>query len=140
MAAISACRNSGVGSAATSFVSSDARGGRAAAPKAALEAAQRVAERAMTLVAADTEQSYLANEERQLAVERLLMRFGEALKAVPPKVLDRIDPELDWSGPMRFRDLVAHWYTEGLDHRLIWRALQSDLPRAIGAIASYLKG
>jgi uncharacterized protein with HEPN domain len=92
----------------------------------------------MRLVSADTEQSYLANEERQLAVERLLLRFGEALKAVPPDVLDSIDPALDWSGPMRFRDLVAHWYTEGLDHRLIWRALQGDLPRAVGAIAAHL--
>ena len=94
----------------------------------------------MSLVAADTEPSYLANEERQLAVERLLMRFGEALKAVPPDVLDGIDPALDWSGPMRFRDLVAHWYTEGLDHRLIWRALQGNLPRANAAIAAYLAG
>ena len=94
----------------------------------------------MALVAADTEQSYLANEERQLAVERLLMRFGEALKSVPSAVLDSIDPELDWSGPMRFRDQVAHWYTEGLDHRLIWRALQGDLPRAIAAIAAFLAG
>ena len=121
-------------------MSSDARGGRAAGPRAALEAAQRVAERALTLVAADTEQSYLANEERQLAVERLLMRFGEALKAVPPGVLEIIDPQLDWSGPMRFRDLVAHWYTEGLDHRLIWRALQGDLPRAVEAISAFLEG
>ena len=119
-------------------MSSEARGGRAATPVDALRAAQRVASRALALVASDTEQSYLANEERQLAVERLLLRFGEALKAVPQETLEAVDPRLDWIGPKRFRDLAAHWYTDSLDHRLIWRALQNDLPRAAASIVAHL--
>ncbi len=93
----------------------------------------------MALVAEDRLESYLANDERQLAVERLLLRFGEALKAVPDDTLLAIDRHLDWAGPKRFRDLAAHWYTDGLDHRLIWRALQNELPRAASAIDRYLE-
>ena len=113
-------------------MSSEVRGGRSADATGALQAAFGVAQRAIKLVAEDGLESYLANDERQLAVERLLLRFGEALKAVPDAVLATVDPDLDWVGPKRFRDLAAHWYTEGLDHRLIWRALQNELPRAAG--------
>ena len=119
-------------------MSSDSRGGRSPDARGALEAALRVARRAIALVAEDTLESYLANDERQLAVERLLLRFGEALKAVPDATLQAIDGNLDWAGPRRFRDLAAHWYTEGLDHGLIWRALQNELPRAARAIDRYL--
>lgn len=93
----------------------------------------------MALVAEDTLESYLANDERQLAIERLLLRFGEALKAVPEATLQAVDRDLDWAGPKRFRDLAAHWYTEGLDHRLIWRALQNEVSRAATAIDRYLE-
>jgi uncharacterized protein with HEPN domain len=120
-------------------VSSESRGGRAATPRGALEAAVRIGRRAITLIATDDLDSYLANDERQLAIERLLLQFGEALKAVPERVLSEIDPEADWTGPKRFRDLAAHWYTEGLDHRLIWRALRNELPQTLEAIARYLE-
>ncbi|MBX3483255.1 HepT-like ribonuclease domain-containing protein [Phenylobacterium sp.] len=120
-------------------MSSEGRGGRAATTRGALEAALRAGRRALQLVAADGMDSYLVNEERQLAVERLLLRFGEALKAVPEDVLNAVDPAQDWIGPRRFRDLAAHWYTEGLDHRLIWRALRNELPQATNAIERFLQ-
>lgn len=40
-------------------------------------AALRAGSKALELIAHDTEISYLANSERQLAIERLLIRFGE---------------------------------------------------------------
>jgi len=46
---------------------------------------------ALELVAHDSEVSYLANGERQLAIERLLIKFGEALKSIPNHTLARID-------------------------------------------------
>jgi hypothetical protein len=46
-------------------------------------AAVRAGRKAQELVEHDTEISYLANSERQLAIERLLIRFGEALKSIP---------------------------------------------------------
>jgi hypothetical protein len=65
-------------------VSSDtSHGGRAATPRGAALAAARAGGKALELVAHDTDVSYLANTERQLAIERLLIRFGEALKSIP---------------------------------------------------------
>jgi hypothetical protein len=42
----------------------------------------RAGRKAQELVAHDTEVTYLANNERQLAIERLLIWFGEALKSI----------------------------------------------------------
>jgi hypothetical protein len=65
---------------AISSVSSDnSHGGRATTPRGAGRVAVRAGRKALELVAHDTEDSYLANNERQLAIERLLIRFGEAL-------------------------------------------------------------
>lgn len=68
------------------------RGGRANTPRGAAVAALRAGNRARELVVHDTEQRYLANSERQLAIERLLIRFGEALKSVPNETLAQVDP------------------------------------------------
>ena len=68
---------------AISFVSSEtSRGGRANTPQGAATAALRAGRKALELTSHDTETSYLANNERQLAIERLLIRFGEALKSM----------------------------------------------------------
>lgn len=114
------------------------RGGRATTSQGAALAAIRVGQRALGLIAQDDEDSYLANDERQLAIERLLIRFGEALKSIPNDILDKIDPNIAWSGPKGFRDLASHWYEEGLDHRLIWQALKNDLPVMLGALQKWV--
>ncbi|MBS0365499.1 MAG: DUF86 domain-containing protein [Proteobacteria bacterium] len=98
----------------------------------------RAGKRALELVAHDTEKSYLANNERQLAVERLLIRFGEALKNIPNPTLSDIDPRIAWSGPKGFRDIASHWYEEGLDHRLIWHALENDLPGMLESLQRWI--
>jgi uncharacterized protein with HEPN domain len=94
--------------------------------------------RAIALVSTDDEASYLANEERQYAIERLLIRFGEALKDVPAEVLADVHPTANWSGPKAFRDLASHWYEDGLDHALIWRALQLDMPGLLLSIETWI--
>jgi uncharacterized protein with HEPN domain len=113
-------------------------GGRSPTTRRALETAVRVAKRAIARIQHDTLESYLSNEERQEAIERLLLRFGEALKAVPPELLKRIDPNVEWDKPIRFRDLAAHWYEDGLDHQLIWNVLRYDLPPLTSVLESYL--
>jgi uncharacterized protein with HEPN domain len=117
---------------------SPAKGGRSSDEAGALAAALRVGQKALDLTASDDEASYLANEERQFAIERLLIRFGEALKDVSPETLTKIDPHANWSGPKGFRDLASHWYDDGLDHGLIWSALQGDLPTMLHAIKAWL--
>lgn len=114
------------------------RGGRSGTPSGSLSAALRSGRKALELVATDDEASYLGNQERQYAIERLLIRSGEALKDVPPSILDDIDPAANWAGPKGFRDLASHWYEDGLDHRLVWRALRGDLPKMLDAIERWL--
>ncbi|HKS72163.1 MAG TPA: HepT-like ribonuclease domain-containing protein [Terriglobales bacterium] len=139
MTAFAAYRISGVVSVAISSVSSDGpRGGRAATPLGAATAAVRAGRKALELVAGDTEDSYLANNERQLAIERLLIRFGEALKSIPNQTLTQIDSKIAWAGPKGFRDIASHWYEEGLDHRLIWLALVNDLPHMLDALDRWI--
>lgn len=92
----------------------------------------------MRRVAKDTPASYLANEERQDSIERLLLRFGEAIEAVPAATLPGIDPAVEWDKPIRFRDLAAHWYEDGLDHALIWNVLRHDLPPLIAVLEAWL--
>jgi uncharacterized protein with HEPN domain len=103
-----------------------------------VKAAMLAGERACDLVRTDTQDTYLANFERQLAVERLLIRFGEALKDIPDWVLGEIEPHAQWAGPKGFRDLAAHWYEDGLDHELIWRTLRNDLPKLVAALRAWL--
>jgi uncharacterized protein with HEPN domain len=101
-------------------------------------AAVRAGRNALELVAHDTEVTYLANNERQLAIERLLIRFGEALKSIQNETLTQIDPNIAWAGPKGFRDIASHWYEEGLDHRLIWHALANDLPPMVDALQRWI--
>lgn len=77
----------------------------------------------------DTEESYLANEERQAAVERNFIAIGEAIKDLArSQNLASIDPSGPWRQPARFRDFLAHQYEEGVSHPDVWRTIQNDLP------------
>lgn len=77
----------------------------------------------------DTEESYLANEERQAAVERNFIAIGEAIKDLArAKDLMAIDPTGPWREPARFRDFLTHQYEEGVSHPDVWRTIQDDLP------------
>jgi uncharacterized protein with HEPN domain len=119
-------------------MSSDAPRGRSPTAERAIATAVRVGKRAVLRVQNDTLESYLANEERQEAIERLLLRFGEALKAVPPGLLRTIDPGIEWDKPIRFRDLAAHWYEDGLDHQPIRNVLKHDLPPLVLVLEQFL--
>ncbi len=118
-------------------MSSDRRG-RSHNTRRAIESAASAAERAIRRTEADTLDTYLGNEERQDAIERLLLRFGEAVKAIPADVLIAIDPMAPWSKAGRFRDLAAHWYEGSLDHALIWNVLRRELPPMLAALTRYL--
>ena len=77
---------------------------------------------------ADTEATYLVNEERQAAVERNFIAIGEAIKGLARSVdLPDLDPAGPWREPARFRDFLAHQYEEGVSHPDVWRSIQDDL-------------
>lgn len=83
----------------------------------------------VTWTKADTEESYLDNEERQAAVERNFIAIGEAIKDLARSHdLSAIDPTGPWRQPARFRDFLAHQYEEGVSHPDVWRTIQDDLP------------
>ena len=78
---------------------------------------------------ADTEASYLANEERQAAVERNFIAIGEAIKDLARAVdLAVLDPSGPWREPARFRGFLAHQYDEGISHPDVWRTIKEELP------------
>jgi uncharacterized protein with HEPN domain len=84
----------------------------------------------------DTEETYLANEERQAAVERNFIAIGEAIKDLARTIdLVAIDPQGPWREPAQFRDFLAHQYEEGVSHPDVWRTIQDDLPGLDAALA-----
>jgi len=84
----------------------------------------------------DTEESYLANEERQAAIERNFIAIGEAIKDLSRAVdLVSLDPQGPWREPAQFRDFLAHQYEEGVSHPDVWRTINDDLPGLDAALA-----
>jgi uncharacterized protein with HEPN domain len=90
-------------------------------------ARQRIT-RIRTMTATDTLDSYLANVERQDAVERNFIAIGEAIKDLASVIdLIAIVPNGPWREPARFRDFLAHQYEEGVSHPDVWRTIVEDL-------------
>jgi uncharacterized protein with HEPN domain len=84
----------------------------------------------------DSEASYLANEERQAAVERNFIAIGEAIKDLAKTHdLAALDPAGPWKRPAQFRDFLAHKYDEGVSHPEVWRTIRHDLPELDAALA-----
>lgn len=84
----------------------------------------------------DNEASYLANDERQAAVERNFIAIGEAIKDLARALdLGALDPSGPWRHPARFRDFLAHKYDQGISHPEVWSTIKNDLPVLDAALA-----
>jgi len=70
------------------------------------------------------------------AVRVRLIEIGEAVKALPPDLLDT-EPELPWSEIARMRDQLAHRYFD-TTHAIIASTVAHDLPRLREAITRLL--
>jgi uncharacterized protein with HEPN domain len=70
------------------------------------------------------------------AVRVRLIEIGEAVKALPPHLLDT-EPDLPWSEIARMRDQLAHRYFD-TTHALIASTVAHDLPHLRGAVARLL--
>jgi uncharacterized protein with HEPN domain len=100
--------------------------------------ARRAADRISGFVADRTYDDYLADEMLHSAVERQFEIIGEALVG-----LRRIDPALaaqlpDLSQIIAFRNVLVHAYAT-INHRIVWDAIQDDLPR-LRAVLTQLLG
>jgi uncharacterized protein with HEPN domain len=84
----------------------------------------------------DTEASYLANDERQAAVERCFIAIGEAVSDLSRMVdLAALDPAGPWNEAVRFRHFLAHRYNEGTSHADVFKTVRADLPILEAALA-----
>jgi len=67
-----------------------------------------------------------ANPQIFDAVVRNFEVIGEAVKRIPPDVLDDYD-EVDWKAIAGLRDILIHQYF-GISSRIIWDIIQNELP------------
>ena len=98
-------------------------------PAAILHHARRRIALIRAWTTSDTLATYLANEERQHAVERAFIGIGEAIKDLGRVVdLQALDPDGPWREAPRFRDFLAHQYEDGVSHPDVWATICDDLP------------
>jgi len=81
---------------------------------------------------------YLSDDYFRSAVERQLQNIGEAiaqLARLDPQTAERIP---DFRRIVAFRNILVHGYAL-LDHNVIWRVIQDDLPKLRAALSELLK-
>jgi uncharacterized protein with HEPN domain len=80
---------------------------------------------------------FMANDEKVLAVIRVLEVIGEAARQIPRSVRERY-PEVPWQDMIGMRNVVIHGYF-GVNTEVIWRTVHKDLPPLRGAVAKMLE-
>ena len=83
------------------------------------------------------EQHFYADRPTQLVAEALLHRIGEAVSRLPSEIID-LHPEISWRQMKGMRNVVAHQYGF-IDYRIVWRALEDELPRDVEQIRRVLR-
>lgn len=98
--------------------------------------ARRRIEQIRRWTAADTEATYMKNDERQAAVERNFIAIGEAIKDLSKATdFDALGFSGPWKEAAGFRDFLAHRYDEGVSHPDVWATIAADLPVLDAALA-----
>jgi uncharacterized protein with HEPN domain len=73
--------------------------------------------------------AFVADEMLFDAVLFNLGVIGEAAKKLPAEATSA-EPQADWSGPARMRDLIAHHYFS-VDPQIVWEAATQHVPRLL---------
>lgn len=71
------------------------------------------------------------------AVVRNLEIIGEAVKSLPPSLLDR-RPDIPWRKIARFRDVIVHHYFK-VDLEVVWDVIQNQIAQLETAIDEITK-
>ena len=66
------------------------------------------------------------------AVVRNLEIIGEAVKSLPPELLDQ-RPDIPWNQIARFRDIVVHHYFK-VDLDVVWDVVQNQIAQLEPAV------
>jgi len=80
---------------------------------------------------------FSADATRKRAFIRSLEIIGEAVKNVPDSVKQQY-PEVAWRKMAGMRDKLIHFYF-GVDYRLVWSVVQTELPLLKRHIENILK-
>jgi uncharacterized protein with HEPN domain len=65
-----------------------------------------------------------------------LQIIGEAAKRLPD-IARAMLPDVDWSGPARLRDLIAHHYF-AVDGNIVWDVATNHVPKMVDAAPTLL--
>lgn len=78
------------------------------------------------------EESFLADDRTQSAVQHQLMIIGEAVKRLSPE-FRAVHPEIRWTPMAGMRDILIHAYdTVDLDE--VWQTVAVDIPNLKNAL------
>jgi uncharacterized protein with HEPN domain len=105
-------------------------------PRITLAQIRDAAEKARALCAAHTLESLLADWKATAALERCIEIVGEGVRRLPNELKQRRD-DIPWKDIAGTRDHLIHGY-DLIDHRVLWDAVQIDIPRLIEAIDELL--
>ena len=84
-----------------------------------------------------TYESFCDNVEKVYATAKAFENIGEAVKALPSELLEKY-PEIPWSEVAKMRDVLTHHYF-GLDDKILWNAVQKDVPILARTVARMLE-
>lgn len=82
-------------------------------------------------------EAFKADDKTSSAVMRKLEVIGEATKQIPNDVREQY-PEVPWKAMAGMRDRLIHFYF-GVSNRLVWRAVQKEIPKAKPHIQQIVK-
>ena len=105
-------------------------------PRITLAQIRDAAAKASALCAAHTLDSLLADWQATAALERCIEIVGEGVRRLPTEFKQR-RKDIPWKEIAGTRDHLIHRY-DVVDHRIIWDAVQIDIPRLIEAIDELL--
>ena len=100
-------------------------------PRITLAQIRDAAEKARSLCAAHTLDSLLADWKMTAALERCIEIVGEGVRRLPNELKQR-HKDIPWKDIAGTRDHLIHGY-DLIDHRVLWDAVQIDIPRLIEA-------
>lgn len=82
-------------------------------------------------------ENFASDDKTASAVIRKFEIIGEAVRHVPEDIRMSYS-EVEWKEMAGMRDRLIHFYM-GVNHRLIWQAIKSDLPVTKSHIRKILK-
>lgn len=80
---------------------------------------------------------FFATHMVQDAVRRNLQVLGESIQRLS-EATKLAYPDIDWRAIRGFRNLLVHEYFD-IDLKIVWRAIQADLPSLADAVRTVLK-